>query len=64
MSKQTTAGPPVEEMPSYWFCVMESAKERGDFEQAAQAKRELQRLGVRVIYEHPRPSKKGVSDVS
>ena len=39
--------------PVYWFALMEIARERGNFEQAAEAKRELQRLGVRVSYERP-----------
>jgi hypothetical protein len=40
----------------YWFFVMEEAKDRGDFELAAQAKRELARLGVRVVYGPPSKS--------
>jgi hypothetical protein len=34
---------------------MEMAKERGDFELAARAKRELERLGIHVTYRRPRP---------
>lgn len=33
-----------------WFLELELARERQDFERAAQAKRELQRLGVEVRY--------------
>ena len=36
--------------PTYWFAVLEIARGRGDFERAAEAKRELERLGVRVSY--------------
>jgi hypothetical protein len=39
--------------PTYWFAVLEIAREQGDFERAAEAKRELQRLGVHVSYERP-----------
>jgi hypothetical protein len=41
------------EEPTYWFALLEIARERGDFEQAAEAKRQLQRLGVRVRYQKP-----------
>jgi hypothetical protein len=41
---------PVTEIPSYWFSLMESAAGRGDFDAAARAKRELERLGVRVVF--------------
>lgn len=33
---------------------MEMARQRGDFDRAAAAKRELERLGVRVSYRPPR----------
>jgi hypothetical protein len=33
-----------------WFVCLERAKADNDFERAAQAKRELQRLGVEVRY--------------
>lgn len=39
--------------PMYWFATLEIARERGDFEQAAEAKRELKRLGVIVAFERP-----------
>ena len=44
--------------PTYWFAVLEIARERGDFEQAADAKSELKRLGVNVSY---KPLRKGAS---
>jgi len=37
--------------PTYWFAVMEIARERGNFERAAEAKRALQQLGVNVSYQ-------------
>lgn len=39
--------------PTYWFAVLEIARERGDFHRAAVAKQELERLGVRISYEKP-----------
>jgi hypothetical protein len=41
------------EMPFYWFAVLETARERNDFEQAAEAVRQLRRLGVTVRYGRP-----------
>ncbi len=58
MSERATAPPPATEMPAYWFCLLESARERGDSEAAAHARRELGRLGVRVTYRRPRPARK------
>jgi hypothetical protein len=34
----------------FWFVMMEEARNRLDFEGALRAKRELERLGVRVSY--------------
>lgn len=39
--------------PTYWFAVLEIARERGDFQQADEAKQQLERLGVRVSYQRP-----------
>jgi hypothetical protein len=36
-----------------WFAVLEGARNTGDFELAAKAKRELARLGVDVRYRRP-----------
>lgn len=33
-----------------WFAILEIARRKNDFEQAAKAKRELVRLGVKVEY--------------
>jgi hypothetical protein len=42
--------PAVTDHPVYWFALMEHARERGDFESAAHAKGQLERLGIRVTY--------------
>ena len=55
MSPTYPSDPAVTDVPAYWFSVMEMAKERGDFELAARAKRELERLGIHVTYRRPRP---------
>lgn len=39
-----------EDCPAAWFAVLEHAREHNDFERAAQAVRELRRLGVDVKY--------------
>lgn len=44
--------------PTYWFVILEIARERGDFEGAAEAKQQLHRLGVCVSYERPQTQKK------
>jgi hypothetical protein len=43
------------DQPTYWFAVLEIARERSDFAQAAEAQRQLNRLGVRVHYQRPGP---------
>lgn len=40
--------------PTYWFAVLEIARERDDFEGAAKAKRQLERLGVYVAFQRPK----------
>jgi hypothetical protein len=37
--------------PTYWFAVMELARERGFLERAAEAIRHLERLGISVRYD-------------
>jgi hypothetical protein len=39
--------------PTWWFVRLEAAVEQGDHEAAAEAQRELARLGVRVFYGRP-----------
>jgi hypothetical protein len=53
-TRPVTAAADYADEPTYWFAVLEIARERGDFERAAEAVRELERLGVRVWYERPR----------
>ena len=43
--------------PVWWFVRLEAAVERGDHQAAAEAQRELARLGVRVSYGR-RPARK------
>jgi hypothetical protein len=43
------------DQPTYWFALLEIARDVGDFEQAAEAQRQLKRLGVRVHYERRIP---------
>jgi hypothetical protein len=46
--------------PIVWFFVLEDALDRGDFARAAQAQRELRRLGIHVSYRRPRQARGGV----
>jgi hypothetical protein len=46
--------PPVTNQPIYWFAILDQAVEDGDHGTAAEAQRELARLGVRVAYGRPR----------
>jgi hypothetical protein len=41
--------PEVRDSPIYWFTILEIARDRGDYSLAAEADRELRRLGVRVV---------------
>jgi hypothetical protein len=49
--------------PVWWFARLEAAVERGDHEAAAEAQRELARLGVRVAYGRPRAKRREVRHV-
>ena len=40
----------VREQPIYWFAILESAVERGEYHRAADAQHELHRLGVDVRF--------------
>jgi len=40
----------IKDSPIAWFYMLEDARRRNDFERAAKAKQELERLGVRVEY--------------
>src|SRR5262245_48881611 len=45
--------------PTYWFAVLEIARDQGDFETAAEAQQQLRRLGVWVRYQRPRKAEGG-----
>jgi hypothetical protein len=45
--------PPPTDWPLYWFAALEKAVEEGGHQAAAEAQRELARLGVRVAYGRP-----------
>ena len=45
---------PIADWPAYWFIALEQARERGDSRRAAEAKRELERLGAKVTFRRPR----------
>ncbi len=42
-----------EDSPVAWFAVLETARRAGDFDRAAEAIRELRRLGICVSYRRP-----------
>ncbi len=46
---------PVAEWPLWWFARLEASIERGDYHSAAEALRELERLGVTVKYRGRQP---------
>ena len=41
------------ESPTAWFCLLEVARQRQDWERAQRALRELERLGVHVSFDTP-----------
>jgi hypothetical protein len=47
---QTATPPSATDWPLYWFAKLEKAIEDGNHQTAAEAQRELERLGVRVRY--------------
>jgi hypothetical protein len=44
------------EWPTYWFAALETAVEEGDLQAAAEAQRQLERLGVSVTRFRPPPA--------
>ena len=46
------------DQPTYWFAVLEIAREQDNYELAAEAQRQLGRLGVRVVYDRGRTRKR------
>jgi hypothetical protein len=55
--------PPPTDWPLYWFARLEKAVEEGDHQAAAEAQRELARLGVRVAYGRPKADRQEVRRV-
>ena len=51
--------PAVLDWPLYWFAKLDKAVRSGDHHAAAEAQRQLARLGVRVNYGHPHPKEVG-----
>lgn len=49
----TDDAPPATDWPLYWFARLEHAVEDGNHAAAAEAQRELDRLGVKVRYGRP-----------
>lgn len=47
--------------PVVWLLLLERGRRTGDFDLAARAKRELDRLGIRVTYGRPKDRRKEVS---
>jgi len=47
--------------PIYWFALLDRAVERGDHVAAAEAQRELDRLGIRVRYGRQRKSREATT---
>lgn len=48
--------------PLPWLLTLEMSRQRGDFERAAPAKKELAKLGIRVSYGRRRELQKAVSN--
>jgi len=55
--RQKIPGRKPEDNPAAWFAVLESARQQNDFARAAEAQKQLTRLGVRVIYGRQRERK-------
>jgi hypothetical protein len=60
MSTSPPKGRPAADDPLLWLLTLEMARQRGDFQKAAAAQKELSRLGVRVSY--ARRGRKAVAD--
>ena len=50
MNQSKVPSPRPEDCPTYWFVILDRARMDDDFERAAQAQRELKRLGVNVRF--------------
>ncbi len=55
MPALTENDPEIRDSTFYWFVLLEKALERGDLDEAARARRELDRLGVKVTHRGLRP---------
>ena len=53
VSPRTRKRPDHRDEPTYWFALLEIARERGDFAAAAEAQAELKRLGGVVLHGRP-----------
>jgi hypothetical protein len=47
---------PIVDWPAYWFLLLDRYLAEGELEAAAEAQRQLERLGVEVRYRLRRPS--------
>lgn len=61
MSTPIDTLPPVADWPLYWFAEFERAIERGDLQAAADAQRQLARLGLQVNIDLGRAPRQGVA---
>jgi hypothetical protein len=52
---------PPHDMPLYWFAKLERAVEEGNHQDAADAQRQLDRLGVHVAFGRPKPPRQGAT---
>jgi len=55
---------PVLNEPIYWFALLDRAIHSGDHSAAAEAQRQLDRLGVHVAYGRPRRPRRETACVS
>jgi hypothetical protein len=58
MAALTENDPKIRDSTLYWFVLLEEALDRGDLDEAARAKRELDRLGVGVTHRRLRPGRR------
>jgi hypothetical protein len=52
---------PIVDWPGYWFLLLERYLAEGDLGAAAEAQRQLERLGVEVRYRQRRPGRQAVA---
>jgi len=61
MAQQATQPVDYNESPVAWFFILERALERGNFERAANAQKELRRLGIEVRYTRLAATQRGAT---